>query len=139
MGGRMKDLNTFQQYFVEEFYDDYREGYLTRREFIRRVAFITGSMAAAVSTMSMLGCSAAELPAPTDTIPPPEPAATQPPPAAPTPTTPPPEPTATSAPAPTEEPAASTEEPAVAALEPVPNAKSPLSVPEGDPALTTSE
>lgn len=119
----MKDLNTFQKYFVEEFYDDYREGHLTRREFIRRVAFITGSMAATVSTMSMLGCTAAELPAPTDTIPAPEPTAT----------TPPADPTATSAPAATEE-----AEPA-AELEPVPNAKSPLSVPEGDPALITSE
>jgi len=53
----MKELNTFQKYFVEEFYDDYREGLLGRREFIRRVAYITGSMAAAASTMSLLGCT----------------------------------------------------------------------------------
>jgi hypothetical protein len=25
----MKELNTFQKYFVEEFYDDYREGLLS--------------------------------------------------------------------------------------------------------------
>lgn len=109
----MKELNTFQKYFVEEFYDDYREGLLSRREFIRRVAYITGSMAAAASTMSLLGCSAAELPAPTETIPPPEPAATQ--------------PVATSAPAAT-------------AAQAQPSApQSPLSVPENDPAVTASD
>lgn len=47
----MKELNTFQKYFVEEFYDDYREGLLNRRQFIRRVAYITGSMAATVSNI----------------------------------------------------------------------------------------
>ena len=96
----MEDLNTFQKYLAEEFYDDYREGLLSRRTFIRRIAFITGSMAATVTTMSLLGCSPAELPAPTDEIPPAEPASTQ--------------------------------------LDPVPDAKSPFSVPEGDPAVTTS-
>ncbi|MEW5959679.1 MAG: dienelactone hydrolase family protein [Chloroflexota bacterium] len=132
----MKELNTFQKYFVEEFYDDYRAGLLSRREFIRRVAYITGSMTAAATTMSLLGCSAAELPAPTDTIPPPEPTATSLPAAptatlAPTATTP-PDPTATSAPAPTEEPAAGQ-------LKPVPGAKSPLSVPEGDPTVGAND
>lgn len=111
----MKELNTFQKYFVEEFYDDYREGLLSRREFIRRVAYITGSMAAAASTMSLLGCSAAELPAPTETIPPPEPSATP-------------------LPASTQEAAANAGQ-----LQPVPGAKSPLSVPEGDPAVTASD
>lgn len=107
----MKELNTFQKYFVEEFYDDYREGLLNRREFIRRMVFITGSMAAAATTMTILGCSPAELPAPTDPIPAPEPSATPPP------------VTAASA----------------AELKPVPDAKSPLSVPEGDPALMASD
>jgi len=138
----MKKLNTFQKYFVEEFYDDYREGHLTRREFIRRVAYITGSMAAAASAMSMLGCAASELPDPTEPIPPP---AETPPPAEPAATSPPP-PTDTPAPAPTEEPAAEeaaapTEEaaPAEAQLEPVPGAQSPLSVPEGDPAVQAGD
>ena len=97
----MKKLNPFQKYLVEEFYDDYREGLLSRRTFIRRLAFITGSMAATVSTMSILGCSAVELPEPTAEIPPAEPAAAQP--------------------------------------EPAPDAQSPFSVPEGDPAVATSE
>ena len=62
----MKELNTFQKYFVEEFYDDYREGLISRRAFIRRLAYITGSMAAAASTMSLLGCAPSELPDPTE-------------------------------------------------------------------------
>ena len=137
----MKNLDTLQKYLVEEFYDDYREGLISRRQFIRRLAYITGSMAATVSTMSLLGCSPSELPDPTEPIPPPEPTATTPPPepAATTPPEPtattPPDPTATTAPEPTEEAAAEpTAEPA-AQLEPVPGAQSPFSVPEGDPAV----
>ena len=138
----MKKLNTFQKYFVEEFYDDYREGAITRRTFIRRVAYITGGMAAAVSTMSLLGCSPAELPDPTEPIPPPEPtdppldptATTAPDPTATTP----PEPTATTAPEPTEEAAISETTEPIAQLEPVPGAQSPFSVPVGDPAVNAS-
>lgn len=107
----MKKLDTFQKYLVEEFYDDYREGMISRRTFIRRLFFITGSMAATVTTMSALGCAATELPAPTETVPPPEPTA-----AAAQPT------------------AAAPANPA-----PTPSApKSPLSVPEGDPAVQAS-
>ena len=65
----MKDLNTFQKYFVEEFYDDYRDGLLSRRAFVRRVAFVTGSMTAAAATMSLLGCAPSELPAPAEPMP----------------------------------------------------------------------
>lgn len=133
----MKDLNTFQKYFVEEFYDDYREGLLSRRAFIRRLAYITGSMAATASTMSLLGCSPAELPEPTDPIPSPNPTDTLPP--EPTATIAPPDPTDTPAPEPTEAEAASeATEPAAAQLEPVPGAQSPFSVPEGDPAVESS-
>ncbi|GIK39384.1 MAG: hypothetical protein BroJett011_32170 [Chloroflexota bacterium] len=113
----MKELDTFQKYLAEEFYDDYREGLLSRRTFIRRLFFITGSMAATITTMSTLGCAAAELPAPTETVPPPEP-------------------TATTAPPPA---AATTEGAANAQGGAVPDAKSPLSVPEGDPAVQSSE
>ena len=65
----MRELNTFQKYFVEEFFDDYQAGLLSRRAFIRRVAYITGSMAATVTTMSILGCTPSELPAPTEPMP----------------------------------------------------------------------
>ncbi|MFN8456889.1 MAG: dienelactone hydrolase family protein [Anaerolineae bacterium] len=108
----MKKLDTFQKYLVEEFYDDYREGLISRRAFIRRLFFITGSMAATAATMSALGCAATELPAPTETVPPPEPTAAS---AQPT--------------------AAQASNPA-----PTPSApKSPLSVPEGDPAVQASQ
>ncbi len=65
----MKPLN---RYLVEEFYDDYREGVISRRTFIRRIAFIAGGMAAAVPIMTALGCSPDEVPDPTDPIPEPE-------------------------------------------------------------------
>jgi carboxymethylenebutenolidase len=60
----MQSLNKYEKYLVEEFYDDYREGLLSRRSFIRRVAFITGSMAAASAAMLAVGCQPIELPAP---------------------------------------------------------------------------
>jgi len=142
----MKKLNTFQKYFVEEFYDDYCEGLISRRQFIRRVAYISGGMTAAVSIMSLLGCAPSELPEPTEPIPSPEPTATPPPPdptatsvSEPTATPAPAEPTETPAPAATEEPATSeAAEPTASQLEPVPGAQSPFSVPVGDPAVSSS-
>ena len=103
----MNDNDTFKKYLIEEFYDDYREGLITRRTFIRRVAFITGSMAATVVAMSAAGCRPVELPAATEPMPE---AAT---------------------------PAAAAEATADAGTQAgaVPGAKSPLSVPEGDPAV----
>ncbi len=95
----MTELNTFQKYFAEEFYDDYRDGLLTRRQFIRRMAYVTGGMAAAIATMSLLGCSPSELPGASDELPPPIP---------------------------------------LGELAPVPDARSPISVPEGDPSVTGS-
>lgn len=128
----MNQLNPDQKYFVEEFYEDYRKGLLSRREFIRRVAFITGSMAATVATMGAIGCAPDELPSATEPMPTPqsptatEAAATQ---------------TATvattaedSAPSPVE--ATATSETGVT---PVPGAQSPLSVPVGDPLVVAEE
>jgi carboxymethylenebutenolidase len=105
----MKDLNTFQKYLIEEFYDDYREGSISRRTFIRRVAFITGSMAAAAAAMTAVGCQPIELPAADEPMP--------------------------EAEAPAETGAISE----TAGLEPVPDAKSPLSVPEGDPEVQAED
>jgi carboxymethylenebutenolidase len=118
----MKELNPDQTYFVEEFYEDYRAGLLSRRSFIRRIAFITGSMAATIATMSALGCTPVELPAASEPMPTPEPTEAE------------AEEAATSEPAASE--AADT---AAAELVPVPGAQSPFSVPEGDPAVETSE
>jgi len=105
----MKELNPDQKYFIEEFYEDFREGLMSRREFIKRVAYITGSMAATAATMGMIGCSADEIPNPTEPMPTPE--------------------------SPTAESQSETAE--ESALIPVPGAQSPFSVPEGDPAVST--
>ncbi|MEZ4861945.1 MAG: dienelactone hydrolase family protein [Caldilineaceae bacterium] len=74
----MKETQTFRKYLIEEFYDDYREGEISRRTFIRRVAFITGSMAATIAAMSAAGCKPIELPAATEPMPTDTPAAEQP-------------------------------------------------------------
>ncbi len=111
----MKELNTFQKYFVEEFYDDYREGLISRRTFIRRVAFITGSIGATIAAMAAAGCAPIELPATTEPMPQAQTPETQ------------PQATAAQAAA------------VSAQLVPVPDAQSPLSVPEGDPAVQDSD
>ena len=64
-----KETSTFRKYLVEEFYDDYREGEINRRTFIRRVAFLTGSMAATAAAMTAVGCQPIELPAATEPMP----------------------------------------------------------------------
>lgn len=112
----MKQLNADQKYFVEEFYDDYRQGLMSRREFVKRLAFVTGSMAATVSTMGLIGCAADELPDPTEPMPTPIPPTRQAENAAATPTI---------ASSPT--------------LIPVPGAQSPISIPEGDPSVWAEE
>jgi carboxymethylenebutenolidase len=68
----MRELTKFEKYLVDEFYDDYREGLLSRRSFIRRVAFITGSMSATIAVMAAAGCQPIELPAPGAAMPEPE-------------------------------------------------------------------
>jgi len=113
----MKGLNPDQEYFVEEFYEDYRAGLLTRRAFIKKLAFVAGSIPATIGIMSMLGCSAEEMPEATEPMPTPEPAESQPSPA----------------------PAEGEISPSPAELIPVPGAKSPFSVPEGDSALETEQ
>ncbi|MEO8083455.1 MAG: dienelactone hydrolase family protein [Ardenticatenales bacterium] len=65
----MNDRQVLQNYLIEEFYDDYRAGEISRRTFVRRVAFITGGMAAAVPAMIAVGCTPSELPKATDPIP----------------------------------------------------------------------
>lgn len=65
----MNDRQVLQNYLIEEFYDDYRAGEISRRTFVRRVAFITGGMAAAIPAMVAVGCTPSELPKATDPIP----------------------------------------------------------------------
>jgi carboxymethylenebutenolidase len=65
----MTELGKFEKYLIEEFLDDYRAGDMTHRTFTRRVAFITGSMAAAAAAMLLVGCTPEEVPRGTDPMP----------------------------------------------------------------------
>lgn len=51
-------LNDMQQYLVDEFVEDYHEGNLSRRDALRRIAAITGSMAIATSILAACGAAA---------------------------------------------------------------------------------
>lgn len=55
----MRDtLNDMQLYLVDEFVEEYQEGHLPRREALRRIAAITGSLA--LATTILAACGAAE-------------------------------------------------------------------------------
>ena len=69
----MTTLGKFEKYLIEEFFDDYRAGALSQRTFTRRVAFITGSMAAASAAMLLVGCTPEEVPRSSDPMPTPRP------------------------------------------------------------------
>ena len=69
----MTKLGKFEKYLIEEFFDDYRAGAMSQRTFTRRVAFITGSMAAASAAMLLVGCTPEEVPRSTDPMPTPSP------------------------------------------------------------------
>ena len=46
-----------QRYVIEEHFEDYVEGRISRRELLRRVSYITGGAAASLAALSMLGCN----------------------------------------------------------------------------------
>ncbi len=115
-------MNEFQRYFVWEFVEDYKSGQLSRRELIRRVVNITGGAASAATLLTLMGCGAVAPPsAAVASSAPSKPAAS-----------------ASAKPAAS---AAASAEPAAAgstaaAPQPTPSGpKSPLSVPENDPAV----
>lgn len=56
----MRELNQFQRYLVHEFVDDYNDGMMSRRDMTARVLKITGSAAAAATTLTALGVKAAD-------------------------------------------------------------------------------
>ncbi|MFK0006010.1 dienelactone hydrolase family protein [Paenarthrobacter sp. NPDC090520] len=58
----MTQLEKFEKYLIEEFYDDYRAGEMSHHTFTRRVAFIMGSMTAAAAAMTLVGCTPEEVP-----------------------------------------------------------------------------
>ncbi|MDI3340565.1 MAG: dienelactone hydrolase family protein [Sphaerobacter sp.] len=49
-------MNDFQRYLIHEFVEDYKDGYLSRRELLRRVLYITGGVASAATILAALGC-----------------------------------------------------------------------------------
>jgi len=51
-------MNIFQNYLVEEFAEDYQEGHLTRREALKLIAGVTGSLVVATTILS--ACAPAE-------------------------------------------------------------------------------
>lgn len=71
----MIQLGKYEKYLIEEFFDDYRAGAMSQHTLTRRVAFITGSMAAAAAAMALVGCTPQELPRSTDPMPTPTPSA----------------------------------------------------------------
>lgn len=50
------EMNAFERYVVEEHVEDFNDHLITRRELIRRVTFVTGSIAATMTLLDTLGC-----------------------------------------------------------------------------------
>jgi len=51
----MRPLGQFENYLVHEFVEDYEDGLMTRRDMMRRVLHITGSVAATATILTQLG------------------------------------------------------------------------------------
>lgn len=51
-------MNHFQAYLVEEYAEDYQEGLLSRRDVLKLIASVTGSLIAATTILS--ACAPAE-------------------------------------------------------------------------------
>jgi carboxymethylenebutenolidase len=50
-------VNEIQRYILEEHVEDFEDGLIGRRELLRRVTLITGSVAATMSVLAVLGCN----------------------------------------------------------------------------------
>ena len=57
-GRPLAELNDFQTYLVHEFVEDYQDGLMSRRDMVRRVLHITGSIGATATMLTALGVSA---------------------------------------------------------------------------------
>ena len=49
-------MRHLERYVLEEHVEDFKDGLITRRELIRRVTLITGSLAMSMSVLAALGC-----------------------------------------------------------------------------------
>ena len=63
----MEQLNETQRYFIEEHVEDFRDGFISRRELIRRVTLIAGSAAAATTILA--ACDLSPRPATSSAVP----------------------------------------------------------------------
>lgn len=61
-------MTNFERYVVEEHVEDFNDGLISRRELLRRVTLITGSLAASLALLEAMGCGAE----PTGTAPSPQ-------------------------------------------------------------------
>ncbi len=57
--GADREMNHLQRYLIEEMVEEYEEAHLSRREMIRRVLLITGSVPATASILLAMGCGPA--------------------------------------------------------------------------------
>jgi carboxymethylenebutenolidase len=54
-------MNPFQRYLLDEFVEDYRQGLMSRRDFVRKSIGVAGGLAAAMALFHGLGLSEAEV------------------------------------------------------------------------------
>ena len=54
-------MNQFQHYLLDEFADDYREGRMSRRDFVKKSIGVAGGLAAATSLFQSVGLTEAEV------------------------------------------------------------------------------
>ena len=54
-------MNQYQQYFLDEFVEDFRDGRLSRRDFVLRAIAVSGGLAAAMGLLKSLGLTEAEV------------------------------------------------------------------------------
>src|SRR5947207_3670689 len=65
MGGKetvLQEMHYLQRYLVEEEIEEFREGHIPRRELIRRVLLMTGSIPATASILLASGCGGSTSP-----------------------------------------------------------------------------
>jgi carboxymethylenebutenolidase len=53
-------MNAYQRYLIEEFVDEYHDRQMSRRDLIRRAVLIMGSVPAAASALTILGCGSGD-------------------------------------------------------------------------------
>src|SRR2546427_2912735 len=49
-------MTDFERYVLEEHVEDFNDGIISRRELLRRVTLITGSLAATLTILEVMGC-----------------------------------------------------------------------------------